>query len=282
MARPLPRADRSRCNRRRISAHRQGPGTTAPGRPAHPHTAVARLEIAGSVAAAEEAAELVDGAADDEELERCSGGESLASRWPGSPGPRSFAAGHLVSIRGSRYCAGGPESSRDGPRYGCRPIVAPPMCAPAPAPSPLTSSFGAVSNRHRHRRRRDRRSPRPGQRRPGSGRQRWLAAGFALGGRDNGRTAVRPHFGAAVPASRRTAVGARPRPRRWRARPGGHTAGLVRGRPGIASRGWLFVEVGGEQPDLLAPALRDQGFTALAVWTDEEGDPRGIKARLRG
>ncbi len=47
-------------------------------------------------------------------------------------------------------------------------------------------------------------------------------------------------------------------------------------RPG----GWLLVELGGEQDALLAPALTRQGFRDVAPWEDEEGDLRGLAARL--
>jgi release factor glutamine methyltransferase len=49
-------------------------------------------------------------------------------------------------------------------------------------------------------------------------------------------------------------------------------------RPG----GWLLVEVGGDQDDLLAPSLTAAGFGAPASWHDEDGDLRGLAARLPG
>ena len=49
-------------------------------------------------------------------------------------------------------------------------------------------------------------------------------------------------------------------------------------RPG----GWLVTEVGGEQDRALAGPLAALGFTDIAAWHDEDGDLRGIAARLRG
>lgn len=47
-------------------------------------------------------------------------------------------------------------------------------------------------------------------------------------------------------------------------------------RPG----GWLLAEVGGEQDEALAPALAAAGFEAAVPWCDEDGDLRGLAARL--
>ncbi len=49
-------------------------------------------------------------------------------------------------------------------------------------------------------------------------------------------------------------------------------------RPG----GWLLVELGGEQDVALRSALDAHGFAAVATWTDEDGDLRGLEARLVG
>lgn len=49
-------------------------------------------------------------------------------------------------------------------------------------------------------------------------------------------------------------------------------------RPG----GWLVVEVGGEQDRGLAPALEAAGFGRAEAWRDDEGDLRGLAARLAG
>jgi release factor glutamine methyltransferase len=48
-------------------------------------------------------------------------------------------------------------------------------------------------------------------------------------------------------------------------------------RPG----GWLLVELGGEQDEVLAPVLADAGFENICTWRDEDGDLRGLAARLR-
>ena len=47
-------------------------------------------------------------------------------------------------------------------------------------------------------------------------------------------------------------------------------------RPG----GWLFLELGGEQGPPMASALADSGWREASMWTDEEGDLRGLSARL--
>jgi release factor glutamine methyltransferase len=47
-------------------------------------------------------------------------------------------------------------------------------------------------------------------------------------------------------------------------------------RPG----GALLTELGGDQDVLLRPALVDAGFTAAEPWRDEDGDLRGLVARL--
>lgn len=47
-------------------------------------------------------------------------------------------------------------------------------------------------------------------------------------------------------------------------------------RPG----GWLVVELGHDQDTLLAPTLHSTGFGMWSAWTDEEGDLRGLAARL--
>ncbi len=51
-------------------------------------------------------------------------------------------------------------------------------------------------------------------------------------------------------------------------------AGLL--RPG----GWLMVELGADQDVELAPTLAASGFAVADRWTDDEGDLRGIAARL--
>jgi release factor glutamine methyltransferase len=47
-------------------------------------------------------------------------------------------------------------------------------------------------------------------------------------------------------------------------------------RPG----GWLLIEVGGDQDDALEPELR--GFEIVEPWVDEDGDLRGVAARMTG
>jgi release factor glutamine methyltransferase len=49
-------------------------------------------------------------------------------------------------------------------------------------------------------------------------------------------------------------------------------------RPG----GSLFVELGGEQDEMLAPLLGSVGFGAVTTWHDGDGDLRGLAARLDG
>jgi release factor glutamine methyltransferase len=48
-------------------------------------------------------------------------------------------------------------------------------------------------------------------------------------------------------------------------------------RPG----GWLLVEIGADQDELLAPALAAAGFGEISPWHDEDDDLRGIAARRR-
>jgi release factor glutamine methyltransferase len=47
-------------------------------------------------------------------------------------------------------------------------------------------------------------------------------------------------------------------------------------RPG----GWLLTEIGGDQDLLVAPILTARGFGRLTFWRDEDGDLRGVEARL--
>jgi release factor glutamine methyltransferase len=56
---------------------------------------------------------------------------------------------------------------------------------------------------------------------------------------------------------------------------------VVAGAPRLLRRGGtLLLELGGDQPDLLAPDLAREGFTALSVLRDEDGDVRGVEATL--
>ena len=43
--------------------------------------------------------------------------------------------------------------------------------------------------------------------------------------------------------------------------------------------GWLLIEVGGQQDELLAPDLAAVGFSTVSPWGDEDGDLRGLAAR---
>jgi release factor glutamine methyltransferase len=46
--------------------------------------------------------------------------------------------------------------------------------------------------------------------------------------------------------------------------------------------GWLLVEVGGDQDEALAPSLAAAAFDPVTPWWDEDGDLRGIAARATG
>lgn len=48
----------------------------------------------------------------------------------------------------------------------------------------------------------------------------------------------------------------------------------------VRRRGWLLLEVGGEQDDALAGPLEAAGFGSVESWADEDGDLRGVAARL--
>jgi|SRR5579862_2451959 len=49
-------------------------------------------------------------------------------------------------------------------------------------------------------------------------------------------------------------------------------------RPG----GTLLLELGGDQDGALLPVLVSAGFDRIAVWRDEDGDLRGVSARMAG
>ncbi len=56
---------------------------------------------------------------------------------------------------------------------------------------------------------------------------------------------------------------------------------VVRAAPGFLRRGGtLLLEVGGDQAELLGPALEQLGYVEAQTWTDEEGDLRGLEARV--
>ena len=46
--------------------------------------------------------------------------------------------------------------------------------------------------------------------------------------------------------------------------------------------GWLLLEIGGDQDAALVPELRSTGFGEVTPWWDEDGDLRGVAARLCG
>jgi release factor glutamine methyltransferase len=48
----------------------------------------------------------------------------------------------------------------------------------------------------------------------------------------------------------------------------------------LRAGGWLVVEIGGDQDVALAPSLPAAGFDVVAPWRDEDGDLRGLAARL--
>jgi release factor glutamine methyltransferase len=50
----------------------------------------------------------------------------------------------------------------------------------------------------------------------------------------------------------------------------------------LRAGGWLLLEIGAEQDEALVPLLESRGFTDIATWHDDEGDLRGIEARLEG
>ena len=48
----------------------------------------------------------------------------------------------------------------------------------------------------------------------------------------------------------------------------------------LKPRGWLLLELGGDQASVMERLLRDVGFGGIDVMVDEEGDPRAICAQL--
>ncbi len=54
---------------------------------------------------------------------------------------------------------------------------------------------------------------------------------------------------------------------------------VIEGAPKfLTSGGALLLELGGDQAGIVEPQLEDCGFTAIEVWADEDGDVRGIEA----
>jgi release factor glutamine methyltransferase len=57
--------------------------------------------------------------------------------------------------------------------------------------------------------------------------------------------------------------------------------GVIRRAPRwLREGGWLLLELGGDQADAIAPTFAENGFDALKVISDEDGDVRGVCARL--
>jgi release factor glutamine methyltransferase len=48
----------------------------------------------------------------------------------------------------------------------------------------------------------------------------------------------------------------------------------------LRGSGWLLLELGGDQDEQLFPALATAGFESVTGWRDEDGDLRGLAARL--
>ncbi len=48
----------------------------------------------------------------------------------------------------------------------------------------------------------------------------------------------------------------------------------------LRAGGALLLELGGEQADLLGPALERLGYGSVETWSDEDGDQRGLQATL--
>ncbi len=48
----------------------------------------------------------------------------------------------------------------------------------------------------------------------------------------------------------------------------------------LRAGGWLLIELGADQDELLRPALLDAGFGAVECWFDDDGDLRGLAAPL--
>jgi release factor glutamine methyltransferase len=48
----------------------------------------------------------------------------------------------------------------------------------------------------------------------------------------------------------------------------------------LRAGGYLFLEAGGDQEPVLQECLKDAGFAAISSWHDEDGDLRGMEARL--
>jgi release factor glutamine methyltransferase len=56
---------------------------------------------------------------------------------------------------------------------------------------------------------------------------------------------------------------------------------VVAAAPGYLRRGGgLLLELGGDQAELLRPALEGLGYGSVETWSDEDGDLRGLAATL--
>ncbi|HEV3265347.1 MAG TPA: HemK/PrmC family methyltransferase [Acidimicrobiales bacterium] len=53
---------------------------------------------------------------------------------------------------------------------------------------------------------------------------------------------------------------------------------VTEARPWLRIGGHLLFEIGGDQPEVLAPILEAEHFTSIRILSDADGDPRGIEA----
>ena len=54
---------------------------------------------------------------------------------------------------------------------------------------------------------------------------------------------------------------------------------VLSGAPGfLRPGGAVFLELGGDQAEVLRPTLESLGYAAVRIWSDEDGDPRGLEA----
>jgi len=55
---------------------------------------------------------------------------------------------------------------------------------------------------------------------------------------------------------------------------------VITGAPDfLGPGGSLLLEIGGDQAALLRPLLERLGYSGVAIWSDDDGDVRGIEAR---
>lgn len=50
----------------------------------------------------------------------------------------------------------------------------------------------------------------------------------------------------------------------------------------LGASGWLLIEVGGDQDEMLAPILAAAAFDLVTPWRDDDGDLRGLASRATG